>query len=231
MASQTVRLMTWNIHGGVGLDGIRDLPRIVDVISAVDPDIIALQEVSDRRAEDKLTSLLCKKTPYAAVSAVTLSAAENDYGQLLLSRWPISNVTIHDISVATYEPRRLVGLISATPWGELHVLATHLGLKVSERRAQAVILREAASAVTSPLVAMGDFNDWLWWHSIRMVMDTVFPTVTELRTFPARLPLFSLDRIYGGPSLDFKHAYAPPIGLASDHLPVVADISWKQRGI
>jgi endonuclease/exonuclease/phosphatase family metal-dependent hydrolase len=224
MNSVAIRAMTWNIHGGLGLDGVQDLQRIADVITAADPDILALQEVDNRNAERTLLTLLGTRSPYTAVPAVSITAADGDYGQLLLSRWPVRETVIHDISITSYEPRRLISLVANAPFGELHVLATHFGLRFSERRAQAAILCEAARSVTIPLVALGDFNDWLRVHSISAMMDEMFPSRTRVRTFPARLPLLSLDRIYCNAALRIN-ATTVPKSLASDHVAVIADLT------
>jgi endonuclease/exonuclease/phosphatase family metal-dependent hydrolase len=225
MASQPVTVMTWNIHGGVGLDGIHDLARIADVIAHVNPDILALQEVANRRAEATLLSLIRARRPYGdAVPAVAVSTEDGDSGQLVLSRWPVRDVIVHDISVARYEPRRLVSLIAATPAGDLHVLATHLGLRFSERRAQAAVLREVARPIAAPIIALGDFNDWLRWRSVSAFMDEIFPRRTRHPTFPARLPILSLDRIYCAKSITMLSAGVPVRTLASDHLPLAAEL-------
>jgi len=41
-----VRLMTYNMHGGVGLDNKYDLQRIARVINSASPDILCLQVFS-----------------------------------------------------------------------------------------------------------------------------------------------------------------------------------------
>lgn len=224
MVSGDIRVMTWNIHGGIGLDGLVDLQRIADVIAAADPDILALQEVANRKAEDSLLSLVHARNSYEAVPAATISTPDGDYGQLVLSRWPVRDVTVYDISVAPYEPRRLVSLITRTACGDLHVLATHLGLRFSERRAQAAILCESARSIHLPLIALGDFNDWLRFRSVSSLMDEIFTQRTRIRTFPARMPLFALDRIYCAGNLTVRSASVAARTLASDHLPVVAQI-------
>lgn len=226
MRNLVVRVMTWNIHGGVGLDGVQDMRRVADEIAQVDPDILALQEVANRRAEDTLLSILAARTSYSAFPAVTMTAPDGDYGQLVLSRWPVKESVAHDISVAPYEPRRMISLMVDSPMGDVHVLATHLGLRFSERRAQAAILCEAARAVSTPLVALGDFNDWLRLRSISGMLDHIFPRRTHLRTFPARLPLLSLDRIYCSGSFQISNASAPWT-LASDHRAVVAELQLQ----
>src|SRR3954451_22619535 len=46
-----VRLVTYNIHHGVGDDGRHDLPRLAQVLAAADADVICLQEVDRHYGE------------------------------------------------------------------------------------------------------------------------------------------------------------------------------------
>ena len=44
-AGSTVRVLTWNVHGCVGRDGMHDPDRVARVLEAAQPDISALQEI------------------------------------------------------------------------------------------------------------------------------------------------------------------------------------------
>ena len=44
-AQGSLRLMTYNVHRGIGLDKKCDLQRIADVILQAQPDVVAVQEV------------------------------------------------------------------------------------------------------------------------------------------------------------------------------------------
>ena len=225
MDDASVRVMTWNIHGGVGLDGVRDFQRVADQIASLKPDILALQEIDRRTPEASLSSLLQGVFAYESVDAASIRTADGEYGQMLLSRWPVDEPNVHDISVPGCEPRRLISAIVQSPAGPVHVLATHLGLRFAERRAQATILCELASRPGMTTIALGDFNDWFRWRSIQTMMGKVFPARTTQRTFPSRLPLLALDRIYCLPAecLVQSHVVADAAWL-SDHLPLVASV-------
>lgn len=45
VASDALRVLTYNIHHGEGTDGVLDLERIAGVIKGASPDLVALQEV------------------------------------------------------------------------------------------------------------------------------------------------------------------------------------------
>ena len=132
---------------------------------------------------------------------------------------------MHDLSYPEREPRRAIGADVATPTGMLRVIATHLGLSVRERRAQAQVLLDLLGPLDRPLVVMGDFNDWFWAGSVRRALERVLPRCTRYRTFPAPLPTLELDRIYVSPAVRLAASRTDRSAKAlSDHLPVIADI-------
>ncbi|MCF8478286.1 MAG: endonuclease/exonuclease/phosphatase family protein [Pseudolabrys sp.] len=223
----TVRVMTWNIYGAVGRNPRFDLLRVVDLIRRWDPDIVALQEVDSRRALagganpfDYLTGAV----GLYGIGARSVTGADGDYGQMLISRWPVKAHEIHDISFGEREPRRAIRAEVETPHGLLTVVATHLGLSIRERRRQAGLLRDLAGG-ESPVVMAGDFNDWFWPGSVRSVLSRVLRGRTRFRTFPAAFPLLRLDRIYCRPREALIAGFVDRTARAlSDHLPVIADL-------
>jgi endonuclease/exonuclease/phosphatase family metal-dependent hydrolase len=223
-----VRLMTWNIHGAVGRNPRFDLVRVVDLIDRWQPDIIALQEVDSRRklpgGENPFT-FLQEELGSHGIGAKSITTADGEYGQMLISGWPIAASEIRDISWPEREPRRAIKAEIDTPGGRLHVIATHLGLSTSERRSQAVTLLELIGTAAAPTVVLGDFNDWLWAGSVRSVLSRELPGRTHYRTFPSIWPLLRLDRIYCRPRHALLRSFVDPLGRhISDHLPVIADI-------
>src|SRR5262249_42006925 len=115
-----MRVMTWNIHGGVGLDGRFDLARIVDAIAQHAPDVVALQEVDSRRRAAQGPSpftFLREAIGQHGIEAKSITTADGDYGQMVISRWPLQAVQIHDITVAQREPRRAIQADVIAPAG------------------------------------------------------------------------------------------------------------------
>ena len=194
-----VRVLTWNIHGGIGSDGARDLARVAELVRRHDPDIMALQEIDSRRGlgRDGLAfSYLAETLGGHCVEARAIAAPDGDFGHALISRWPITGARLHDISVGGREPRRAIEATIDTGSGPLHLVAAHLGLSLRERRSQASVLARLADEGPAASVFLGDFNDWLQRGSVTISLSLALPGRTEHRTFPARLPLLRLDRIY-----------------------------------
>jgi endonuclease/exonuclease/phosphatase family metal-dependent hydrolase len=224
--SAIVRVLTWNIHGTFGLNPRFDLSRVVELIARWEPHIVALQEVDSRRDPSiNPFEYLQRELGGHGIGAKSITTADGDYGQMLISRWPMSGTEIHDLSYPEREPRRAIATRIETPHGPLRVVATHLGLSIHERRAQTGKLVAIAEAEPIPTVVMGDFNDWFWVGSVRKVLSRVLPGRTRFRTFPALCPLLRLDRIYCRPRESFIDCYVDRNAHAhSDHLPVIADL-------
>jgi endonuclease/exonuclease/phosphatase family metal-dependent hydrolase len=223
-----VRIATWNIRGGVGLDGRFDLDRIVALIRRGAPDIVALQEVDSRRGtgtREHPFVLLRQALGAHSVEARSIIGADGDYGQILISRWPIEAIQIHDISVPGREPRRAIEAEVHAEAGKLRMIATHLGLTFRERQNQTRALIDLARPSPLTTVMAGDFNDWIWRGSVQNSINRVLPGRTWQRTFPSWMPLIRLDRIYCRPREALLRSWTDPSArTASDHLPVFADI-------
>lgn len=219
-----MRFMTWNVHGTFNLNTKFDLEGVCSIVRRWAPDVVALQEVDSRSRSDDPFAKLAIAVGDHRVHAKSIVTQDGDYGQMLLSRFPFSDVPeIVDVSYREREPRRAIATGLLTPVGHVRVVATHLGLSIHERYAQA----QALVSLVKPgkTVVLGDFNDWFWVKSVRRVLAQVCPNRTLLRTFPARLPVLRLDRIYATPDSRFGKVWTDrEAGAYSDHLPVIADI-------
>jgi endonuclease/exonuclease/phosphatase family metal-dependent hydrolase len=228
-----LRVMTWNINGALGRNPRFDLALVVDYVQRHAPDVVALQEVDSRRARGAGVAnpfeMLRDALGSYGTHAHAISTADGDYGQALITRWPLAASSVHDLSYPEREPRRAISAEIATPAGPLHVIATHLGLSLRERSRQAETLIGLIGDLKRPTVVMGDFNDWLWRGSVRRALRRVLPRCTAERTFPAFLPLFRLDCIYVSNALRILRCRADPAARSlSDHLPVLADLDMEE---
>ena len=91
-AGTTVRVMTWNIHSGVGTDGRFDLTRVVETIARHHPDVVALQEVDSRQTLAPARSafaVLRDAVGEHGIEAKSITTADGAYGQMVVSRWPL----------------------------------------------------------------------------------------------------------------------------------------------
>ncbi|MCT8267221.1 endonuclease/exonuclease/phosphatase family protein [Afifella sp. JA880] len=220
--------MTWNIHGGAPWGGRRNLDRVKEIVAAHDPDVVALQEVDSRRSAAEAISAfddLADGLGGYATHAKTIIAPDGEFGHMLISRFPLTGTRTHDISMEGRERRAVIDTLVDAPGGRLHVIAAHFGLGFAERRHQASFAAEITRPEASATIMLGDFNEWQWRGAVRQVLLQALPERTPERTFPAHLPLLSLDRIYGRPAGLIAKSFVDPAGRrASDHLPLIADI-------
>ncbi|MBS7543136.1 endonuclease/exonuclease/phosphatase family protein [Ancylobacter oerskovii] len=230
--SDLIRVMSWNIHGGIGPDRRFDLERIAGLIARHKPDIVALQEIDTRgRDVDCLAPLRGLRAGYFT-EARTIVAPDGHYGHALFSRWETSAVELHDLSVRRREPRFAISARIATRSGPLNVVSVHLGLAIGERMDQVRSLaRLGGRRPAEPTLMLGDFNDWASFGETRRRLAAVFGWHSRLRTFPARRPLLRLDRLYCNDGLVAVNCFTDAeAARASDHLPVIADIRLAGRG-
>jgi endonuclease/exonuclease/phosphatase family metal-dependent hydrolase len=231
----TIRVMTWNIHGAYGRNPRFDLARVIKLIRRHHPDVVALQEVDSRRPREagvaEPFAMLQAALGVHGIGAKSIATQDGEYGQAVISRWPIRNPEIHDISYHEREPRRAVYCEVVAPCGVLRVIATHLGLSIGERRDQARALLRLIGDTPVPTVVMGDFNDWFWVGSVRKVLAARLPARSRQRTFPSFCPTFRFDRVYCSPASALLSVRTDPEARAlSDHLPVIADIELAGAG-
>jgi endonuclease/exonuclease/phosphatase family metal-dependent hydrolase len=231
--SARLRVATWNIHGGVGRDRRRDVERIVAVLREIGADVVGLQEVASLELHGEFLRELKRGTQCEVVCGPTLSRRGSEFGNALLARHPVRNVTHLDLALPKCEPRGAIDAILEVEHAPFRVVVTHLGLRPSERREQvkrilAVMEREGSL----PTVLMGDVNEWYLWGRPLRWLHAHFGSPRALSTFPASAPCFALDRIWVQPARWLTHVRVHRSALArvaSDHLPLVADIT-VQRG-
>jgi endonuclease/exonuclease/phosphatase family metal-dependent hydrolase len=227
-------LASYNIHRCHGRDGTHDPARTREVLRRLDADVLALQEVESLRNEPGLLEYFCEGTPWTAIHGPTLERDSGEYGNAVLTSLPVRSMRQIDISQSRHEPRGALHVVLDHRGVSFQLLATHLGLWPAERRAQIkqllALLRNEFTDAGKPsfTVLMGDLNEWfLWGRPLRMLKRHFRPTPAPA-TWPARHPLFALDRVWVQPRhrlLRVKAINTPLARAASDHLPLVAELA------
>jgi endonuclease/exonuclease/phosphatase family metal-dependent hydrolase len=220
-----VSLASYNVHGCIGRDGRYDPARILQVLRELQCDIVALQEV-DTQHELDLLAFLAEGTGCVAVPGPTLVRASGDYGNAVLTRLPILKTRRLDLTYKHLEPRGAIGVDIDCGGVSLRAVATHLGLRPTERRFQVRRLLELFRTDSAqPAALMGDLNEWFLWGRPLRWLHAYFGSSRALRTFPSHLPTFALDRILVHPyhALESIGVHTSATAkLASDHLPLKA---------
>lgn len=230
-STRTLTLASYNIHRCIGSDGRHDPARIREVLRALDADIVALQEVELLQAAPDLLQYLCAGNTWRPVHGMTLRRENGDYGNAVLCRLRVDAVHRQDLSYRQREPRGALHLRCSIDDLTLQVTTTHFGLRKAERRMQARALVDKLDATCSAAnvpdvsVLMGDFNEWTPRNRTLRHLNSRFLPAPAPRTFPARRPLFALDRIWVTPgvqSFELEAVRTPLTRIASDHLPLRA---------
>ncbi len=231
-----LRIASYNVHKYTGLDFRRDPERIAAVIRSLDADIVSLQEVlsdPDAAPTSHLRILAEKTGMHMAVAGPTMRKADGQYGNALLSRFPILRVRLHDISLGAFEPRGIIDADIRVGDRTVRVMATHFGLWPMERDRQALRLLEILPEnPVQPLIVMGDMNCWVPGSPALRRLQARLGKSAAMRSYPAPLPLLPLDRIWIQPAGYTLVAEAPVSRLAriaSDHLPMVATVLFAEK--
>lgn len=234
----SLSLASYNIHRCFGTDGRYAPERTAEVIDALDADIVGLQEVDMRLLVDGRAQLdfLAATLSFDAVAGPNIKGRRGKFGNALLTRWPVRAVYRSDLSVRHYEPRGAIVTELDVDGQPLRVVVTHLGLNAAERRLQVRHLLGALDEVSQgiPTIIMGDFNEWRPTRGALRAIDRRFGISLMPRTFPSRLPLLPLDRIWAWPGAGLKRlsVYATPLSrITSDHLPLRAEVEWEAKDL
>jgi endonuclease/exonuclease/phosphatase family metal-dependent hydrolase len=219
-----MRIATWNMHRGVGLDGRFDPQRIARVIAELDADVVALQEFHSRGCFDMRAHLEAAGAAHAIVMP-TFCKRGNEFGNAVLTRWPVRAVTCHALDVGRREPRNAIDVVIDQGEVTVRVVATHLGLRATERRIQVGNLLSLLGDTSAlPTVLLGDFNAWQP-RSLRDI-DKCLGASPAPPTFPSPFPLVAFDRIWAPAMADLHVHSSRTSRIASDHLPVVATLEF-----
>jgi len=247
-----MRVASYNIHDGIGLDGEFRLDRIARFIGAMNVDLIGLQEVprylraasglDSIRALAEATGMYGAFAPSYTWYGVGPVGSESgkglewpQYGNGLLSRYPIRWVETHPLPYcetrgAYVERRGLLEALIAGPEQDFMVMVTHLGLDAYERQQQVEEISARMRAVGRPLIFMGDCNSEPTSDPIVTLTRTLTVVPVEVApgwTFPAASPDRQLDYIFVRGFVIQRNLFTRASD-ASDHLPVLAELDLEK---
>lgn len=237
-----MRLVSYNIHKGIGgSDRLYRLERVVRVIEHEQPDLICLQEVDRNVSRSRFHDqprLLAEHFGFAhALFQFNHKVKDGGYGNLVLSRWPVSEH--HHLSLRLGSKKNRGAQLAAvdTPCGALRLVNWHLGLAEAERQWQVRHLLQHAlfrGLDGLPTLITGDFNDWRNTLAGGAFAGSGLRPLTappsRFRSFPAWLPLGALDKAFACPRVRLERAHVVRSRLAqraSDHLPLVVDFELE----
>lgn len=232
MAWMNIRLASYNLHKCKGTDRRRDPGRVVDVLNALDADVVALQEVDHRlgaRRQALPRAMVERDTDHDALDLALSPVSLGWHGQTLLVRNSLRVLDLARIDLPGLEPRGAVMAEIETATGQaLRVIGVHLGLMRRYRLMQMHALRKVlAGRPEMPTAILGDFNEWSAGRGMEPLSDA-FTIHAPGRSFHASRPVAALDRVALDRRIELRDAgvsETPLARLASDHLPIWADVA------
>ena len=225
-----IKVASYNMHKGIGLDRRRDPRRILDVLREIDADIIALQE-ADRRFGAKASvispHLLDEHSPWKAVPLGRHTGSMGWHGNALLVRKDAMVMDCEPIHLPALEPRGAVMADVRADGEPVRVVGMHLDLSGLWRRRQAhaILTHVHSSAERRPTVLMGDLNEWSAKAGCLRDFSHDFSFAETGPSFHVRRPVAQLDRIMVSRELrvaDCGVHHSATARKASDHLPIWA---------
>ena len=228
-SAQSHDFMSYNIRNGIGMDRVRDIGRVAEVINAVSPEIVAIQEVDSVTGRSGGTYVLGDLGALTGMYPTFAGAIGYDggrYGIGLLSRTAPLDVKRYPL------PGREEARALAVAEFDNYVFAcTHLSLTMEDCLASVEILKDIAAKYDKPFFLAGDFNARPDSEVIKsLAEDFQILSDSSILTFPADVPDRTLDYImlYKLPDSKVMAESFEVINepMASDHRPLSLKVTF-----
>ncbi len=234
-ASPRLRVMSYNTHSCIGIDGTVSPQRVAQVIARYEPDIVALQELDFNRERTgfsdqamTIADILDMKFHYHPAHL----REDGSFGNAVLTRFPITKVrTILLPGYFDTEPRSGLQVIVDFGYGEMTVIATHLSFYPSERHMQCRYLLESEGVgLIDPCILCGDFNMTPRSESYRLMTGVFRDSYSQVitgRTNRSWMGLSCLDYLFVTSRVRVHQVTVPRDEFTrrvSDHAPVIAEV-------
>ena len=249
MATETIKILTYNIHKGFSVANRKFvLHDIKDALRRINADIVFLQEIQGQHiikqnkignwpTESQFEFLADQVWEHHAYGKNAIYKSGH-HGNAILSKYPFIEWENINVSLMKSASRSLLhGTIELPELNNrLHLICVHLGLLDSERELQLTTLAQRINSHVphdAPLIIAGDFNDWRGKAERHLNTDLnlyeVFKSTTgrHARSFPSWLPALPMDRIYsrGLSPIECHRLNKLPWRRLSDHTPLIATFS------
>jgi endonuclease/exonuclease/phosphatase family metal-dependent hydrolase len=235
--ARPIRILAYNLHHGEGVDGKLDLERIAQVIRDSRADLVALQEVdvlAQRTGKIDQAAEYRRLTGLQGEFGKAIDFQGGAYGQVLLSRWPLSDFQVELLPNPRNREQRIAVSANVHPpgWPVLRFIGVHLDATRTDedRWLQAGQLLTAFNG-DHPAILAGDFNDQPESRVMRRLLESWEDTAAAhpLPTIPAENPRNRIDFILVRPRGNWRvlRSEVLPEAVASDHRPLLTEIALR----
>ncbi|MBC7711887.1 MAG: endonuclease/exonuclease/phosphatase family protein [Rhizobacter sp.] len=245
-----LKILSYNIHKGFDWNNKNYcLQEMKDLINASEAEIVFLQEVVGKNDKHKEKGMIDSQFEFFADELWPhFSYAQNalydhgHHGNLILSKYPIEFFENYDLSTNPWEKRGMLVCKIKIPKSEdhpkdigfyavcLHLNLFHAGRKIQYGKIQEYISKKSKED-NLPFIVAGDFNDWnqksfqVFEEIMGMHEVHKFSNGSFARTFPSKVPILCLDRIYVKNMEIIKSNVVFYDQHLSDHLPIFCEVN------
>lgn len=227
-------LMTFNIRSANNENGSVELEKIIEEIRETEADIVGLQEVErmmPRSGYQDQARIIAEELGYHYYYGGNINILGVQYGNALLSKYPIIEASNHKLPKEKLEPRGMIEADIDIDGSQWHIYVTHLGLNSKERNKQIDYINQVISQRSGNILLMGDFNNYpdsLEMDGLdeRMVDSAAALNCFNYYTFAWQndKPNVRIDRIYVSENIDLIN-HEVKSSTVSDHERVLTQIS------
>lgn len=242
----SLRLMTYNVHSCIGMDGRVSSERIARVIARHRPDVVALQELDIGRERTRAidqAKVIAEKLKMNFHFHPAYSLEEEKYGDAILSRYPMHLIRAGALprmrNTRYLEPRGAIWVEIELLGLKIQIINTHLSIWGREclLQAQALLGPDWIGNATcqAPVILLGDFNAAPGSSIVKSIKTRLRDAQLHLekheplKTWLGRYPLSRIDYVFVSPEIKIKSVEVPRTALervASDHLPLLAEVAF-----
>ncbi|MCL2304434.1 MAG: endonuclease/exonuclease/phosphatase family protein [Planctomycetaceae bacterium] len=237
-APKELRVLSYNIHIGIGNDKNLDLERTAKTILTQKPDLVAIQEIdrlTERTQNVDQVAELERLTGMHAVFGKTINIGSGEYGIAILSKYPITEHRITQLPRLDNQEDR--GVLEATIQLDdkttLLFACTHFCHINEERRIkQAEKINELLAQHDGLVILAGDFNAKPGSKTIEILKAKWSDATDEKPTFSSDNPRIKIDYIFYRPAemVRVKETRVVEEPVASDHSPVLSVLEIAGSG-
>jgi endonuclease/exonuclease/phosphatase family metal-dependent hydrolase len=244
-----IRVMTYNIHSCIGIDGKVRPERVARVINHCDPDIVAVQEIDVHRARSgrhHQAELIAAHLRMEHEFHALLEEERERYGIAIFARHPFEVVRSarfpQPFKGLFYEQRGAIWIRMKFGGRDLHLINTHLGLGRGERHSQVEHLMGdqwlGSIPENEPVILCGDFNSRPRSRVISRLSERLSDVQLAAKghkpraTFSSVQPLVRIDHVFVSRHFNVENVEVPstPTALiASDHLPICVQLKFDSH--
>lgn len=235
----SIRVLSYNIHHGAGMDDAVNLARIAEVIRSANPDIVALQEVDNnisRSGKVDQAAELGRLSGMHHVFGKAIGLEGGEYGIAILSKFPVQSIDRIELPNEQGGEQRVLLTAKLNPGGGLPAFVfadTHLEWQENTELAAQIRIDQASTVRDylkdrAPYILAGDMNSLPDTDPLQILKSDAEDATSSIgmtHEEDGKIDYILFDKKSGW---NLVRSEAIPEDTASDHYPVLSVLEWAE---